>query len=581
MVVSIPTFKLKITEGLIDVDTSADRLFGYCIEAPKGPVMEPTYVASSAEAEQIFGVGFKPHFYQKPTGLVICRVGFDLMKKASVTWYVNLNKDKNGEKDIVPAITIEAVDPGIINHKFLVSPSLTNLSTYSLTVNIDGVTSKKYQSLANLKSIVKRINSKFGSYVTATLHTMEAKGTETAEERQAKFDAVLPDQLQTMDENGVAYTGDLTGGCVGAYVQKNGLLPMKIESTEVVDKNGKTHVIDRKVVDTDAVTYIEGTTVDTRISGDTETDVDADATLLKSYRAAFDKMKDVDMLGIATLSRSEVVRNELIEHVNEMNDPETAQLRFGVCGFLDYPEDEAESYIQPVEGTEPICEVAREIDNEYIIFIGQGVVFQEEDGNKYNLYPYEAVQLYTGLRSSLGYSEAIFGGEPKKVLTGVKDVLPITTDDVILVKEDREDLNEAGVTTFKKEYDEITFLEGVTTIQGHDVLSHESIMSIVLYVTKRLIKVAKPYQGQKLTEDLKASLETALSAELKNITDTDKTLIAIEEYNLPPYDVEVKSAAMVAFNEENELVRESKIIINAKIVPVGALRDIDLGVIVI
>lgn len=580
MVVSIPTFKLQITEGLIDVDTSADRLFGYCIEAPKGPVMEPTYVASAAEAEETFGVNFKPHFYQKPTGLVICRVGFDLMKKASFTWYVNLNQDKDGEKDIVPAITIEAVDPGVIHHKFLLSPSLSNISTYSLTVNIDGVTSKKYQSLGNLKSVVKRINSKFGSYVKATLHTMEAKGSETAEERQAKFDKILPSQLQTMDENGVAYTGELTGGSVGAYVQKNGLLPTKTEKKTVKDRNGKEYTVEVQVIDEDKVTYIEGTSIDTTVTGDAEDSPDADATLLKAYRAAFEKMKDVDMLGIATLSRSKVVRNELIEHINEMNDPEVAQLRFGICGFLEYPEDEAEEYIHPVEGVEPICEVAREIDNEYVIFIGQGVVF-EEDGVKRNLYPYQAVQLYTGIRSSLGYSEAIFGGEPKKVLTGVTDVLPINTDDTILVKEDREDLNEAGVTTFKKEYDEVTFLEGVTTIQNHDVLSYESIMSIVMYVTKRLITVAKPYQGQKLTEDLKASLETALSAELKNITDTDKTLIAIDEYNLPPYDVEVKSAAMVAFNEENELVRESKIIINCKIVPVGALRDIDLGVIVI
>ena len=247
--------------------------------------------------------------------------------------------------------------------------------------------------------------------------------------------------------------------------------------------------------------------------------------------------------------------------------------------FLGLPRGRSRN-IQPVDGTESLCEDAREIDNEYIIYIGQGVVF-EEDGVKRNLYPYQAVQLYTGIRSALGYAEAIFGGEPKKVLKGVVDVLPITTDNTILVKEDREDLNEAGVNTFKKEYDEITFLEGVTTVQDHDVLSHESIMSIVMYVTKRLIKVAKPYQGQDLTEDLKASLTTALSTELKNITDTDKTLISINEYNIPPYDVEVKSAAVVHFNEENELVRESKIIINCKIVPVGALRDIDLGVIVI
>ena len=232
MVVSIPTFRLKITEGLIDVDTSADRLFGYCIEAPKGPVMEPTFVASATEAEEIFGVNFKPHFYQKPTGLVICRVGFDLMKKASFTWNVNLNTDAEGEKDIVPAITIEAVDPGVVNHKFLIAPSLSNVSTYSLTVDIDGVTSKKYQSLPNLKSIVKRINNKFGSYVKATLHTMEAKGSETAAERQAKFDKVTPSQLQTTSGTGEALTGELTGGSLGAYVQKNGELPTKKENKQ-------------------------------------------------------------------------------------------------------------------------------------------------------------------------------------------------------------------------------------------------------------------------------------------------------------------------------------------------------------
>lgn len=580
MVVSIPTFRLKITEGLIDVDTSADRLFGYCIEAPKGPVMEPTFVASAAEAEEMFGVNFKPHFYQKPTGLVICRVGFDLMKKASFTWNVNLNTDAEGEKDIVPAITIEAVDPGVVNHKFLIAPSLSNVSTYSLTVDINGVTSKKYQSLPNLKSIVKRINNKFGAYVKATLHTMEAKGNETAAERQAKFDKVTPSQLQTTSGTDEALTGELTGGSLGVYVQKNGELPTKKENKQVVDRNGVTHNVEVNVLDESKVTPIEGNTVDTTVAGTKDTDADANATLLKAYRAAFDKMKDVDILGLATLSRAKVVRNELIEHINEMNDPEVAQLRFGVCGFLDYPEDEAETYIQPVDGTETLCEDAREIDNEYIIYIGQGVVF-EEDGVKRNLYPYQAVQLYTGIRSALGYAEAIFGGEPKKVLKGVVDVLPITTDNTILVKEDREDLNEAGVNTFKKEYDEITFLEGVTTVQDNDVLSHESIMSIVMYVTKRLIKVAKPYQGQDLTEDLKASLTTALSTELKNITDTDKTLISINEYNIPPYDVEVKSAAVVHFNEENELVRESKIIINCKIVPVGALRDIDLGVIVI
>ena len=95
-------------------------------------------------------------------------------------------------------------------------------------------------------------------------------------------------------------------------------------------------------------------------------------------------------------------------------------------------------------------------------------------------------------------------------------------------------------------------------------------------------KIIIPVRALKLlNEDLKASLTTALSNELKNITETDKSLISITEYNIPPYDVSVKSAAMVKFNDAGELIRESKVIIQCKIVPVGALRDIDLGIIVI
>ena len=53
MVNSIPTFKLDVSEGIIDVDRSADRLFGYCVEASKGPVLEPIFVASNTEAKKI------------------------------------------------------------------------------------------------------------------------------------------------------------------------------------------------------------------------------------------------------------------------------------------------------------------------------------------------------------------------------------------------------------------------------------------------------------------------------------------------------------------------------------------------
>ena len=311
-------------------------------------------------------------------------------------------------------------------------------------------------------------------------------------------------------------------------------------------------------------------------------DPNVETTLLYAYRDAFKIMEDLDLLGVATLSPSEVVQNELVEHINEMIDPEVYKYRLGCTGFLDYPGVDSHGNTNATEAIDisNLVDSTPHIDNPFIVMVGQGVVF-EEDNVKYNLLPHEAVMLYTGLRSSLSYKEAIFGGNSKKVLIGVKDVLPLVTDGSILTKEDIESVNEAGLMTFKKEYGEVTFLEGVTTAQDNPVLSHESVMMIVINVLKRLIRVSKPFQGENVTEDLKSSLVTALNNELKNITDTDGSLVALKDYNIPPYAVEVQATIIAGFNDAGEYIRESHYLVTVKIVPVGALRSITLSVIVI
>lgn len=556
MAISIPTFRLDISEGMIDVDTSADRLFGYCIEATQGPVMEPTFVASKTEAQRIFGDknNFAPHFYQKPTGLVLCRVGFDGMAKPALTYKAYPTKkveneivvDKNGTQFDV--IKIEGLSEGTADYTVNITPSLTN-NGYNLSVKIENVTSKSYQGLANLNTVVRRINTKFSNYMVAKI---------VASEEQLK--GFKKEQLIIK----VSPNDQLSGGSNGFLKKTDGTT-----SNVPISSNGS-------VPDT-----VGTGAANSEIEGGHEysdTDPNSQVTLMLAYRKAFEKMRDVDLVGIATLSDKEIVQNELVQHIVDVTDPEVAQLRFGITGYLDYAKKIAEE--TPIS-VEDVYSKAATINNEYIIYIGQGVVFKEEDKEPVELLPHECVQLYTGIRSALGYSEAIFGGEAKKVLVGVKDTLPVITDTDVIIKEYIEELNEHGVCTFKKEYGDVTFVEGVTTTQEHDVLSYESIMSIVVHVTKRLIRVAKPYQGQNLNEDLKSSLTTALSNELKSIVETDGTLIALEDYNIPPYDVSVKSAAVTTFNEAGELIRESKIIIQCKIVPIGALRDVDLGVIVI
>lgn len=633
MATGIPTFRVDIAEGMIDVDTSADRLFAYCIEANKGPINTPTFVSSNKEALRRFGVDFAPHFYQNPTGLVIVRVGFEGAKEGKIEYKANID----GKEKTV--LTIKSTSPGPCKHKVKIKKALVG-DGFSLTVYIDEVTSKNYQNLSSLKKVADRINSRFSDYLVAELEKDENGKPLINKESFKNSDViVIPNvDIKTEEEQEL---GKLVGGTNGCMLDKDGN-PMistydfesfsdadgtvkwgegKVELTgnetegfkevRVLENSpdnspqgsfvNKTFYI-TSLAQTDGTKYPlytdEGITeagiyVSISLDSDNYYDVDDEKyglngtdiksnegpnpnrTLQDAYTKAFDASSYVDVIGVATLSNKEIVRNVLRTHINYMIDPEIHTYRFGITSVLSVDDPNG------VRSIDSLCGLAQTLDSEWIICIGQGVVFQKENEAPYDLPPHEAVQLFTGIRSALGYSEAIFGGEQKKVLRGVVNTLPITNDGIDLIKDDIIDLNEAGICTFKKEYNEITFVEGVTTIQDEDVMSYENLMSIIAYVVKRLVKIAKPYQGQRLTEDLKSTLQTALSSELKTITESDGTLMALEEFNIPPYDVQVYSAAKTKFDETNHLVRESKIIIQCKIVPVGALRDIDLHVIAI
>ena len=587
---SYPTFQLKISEEAIYANSSKERLFGYAIEAPKGPVEEPTFIASNDEAIKTFGINFAPHFYQKSGGLIITRVGLPNAKSASITYCVKTTtttttsaaEEEGGQTTSTStaykeAFVVTAVDKGVSDIKVKVIESLGVTGGYTLIVNIPGVTSRTFSNLITIRDIVKTINNKFATYLKAeqkadpntniTINTLTDGEELVVLKAGETFSTTGPDSIfNTLDAN----DGVLSGGSFGQLFDENKTIA-EIEAAQRPDGSYDSSVLGRE---TDSYLLYQGT------DDDFDSDkVKQDITLTASvvYKKAFDLMKGVDLLGVTTLSELDVVQTALYEHIQECLDPETNILRFGVTAFLDYNNPKKTTFTLDDVQTPAIL-----LNSEYLIYIGQGVVFKQDDGISYELPPHKAVMLYTGIRSALSYDTAIFGGEDKKILNGVADVLPIVPG-LTLSKTDREEINENGITTFKKEYDRVTFLEGVTTTQESDVLSYENIMSIVIYITKRLVRVAKAYQGKKMTEDLKESLKTALTSELRTIQQTDGCLVAIknDDYDIPPYDVAVESAALVKFNDEGELIRQSKVVAKVKIVPVGALRDIDLGVIVI
>lgn len=587
---SYPTFQLKISEEAIYTNASRDRLFGYAVEAPKGPIDTPTFIASNEEAIQTFGIDFAPHFYQKSGGLIVTRVGLPNAKSASITYCVKTTtttttppEQEGGEPTVssttsyMEAFVVTAVDKGESEIKVKVIESVGVTGGYTLIVDIPDVTSRTFNNLSTFRDIVKTINNHFAAYLKAEqkahpeTHLPINTLTDGQELVVLKPNTAMPVSPSDSDFNTLdASEGIVSGGSFGKLFDASATMA-DIEAAQQLDGS-----YDSSVLGDDMVGYKLYTGAETDFDGN---NVKQNITLTAAvvYKKAFDLMKDIDLLGVTTLSPLDVVDKALEDHIRECLDPETNILRFGITSFNDYNNPKKQGFT-----LEDVQAPAILLNSEYFIYIGQGVLFKRDDGISYELPPHEAVMLYTGIRSALSYDTAIFGGEDKKILNGVADVLPIVPGQ-ILYRTDREELNENGVTTFKKEYDRVTFLEGVTTTQESDVLSYENIMSIVIYITKRLVRVAKAYQGKKMTEDLKESLKTALTTELRTIQQTDGCLIAIKDdnYDIPPYDVTVESAALVRFNDEGELIRQSKVVAKVKIVPIGALRDIDLGVIVI
>lgn len=682
MVVNIPTFRLRVSNGALETERDPEYLFAYVIEAPKGPVLKPTFVQSNAEALEIFGVDFAAHFNQNPQGLLLIRVAYKDMKAASVTYQVE------GLDDIIISRKTKGTGTGTTVVSITKDPDYTG---YRLILKIPELGDKTYKGIKNLKTVFQRINNIAGEYITIENDPANIS-KETDEEKYAivaQTGDAVPDITDATNENATDI-GKLQGGSNGSIkIAENGnvgdtIYPAKgfvansdiktesgSDTTTYYNKDGSQKIyVDTSAQIKDAaedfITYTPagyiaeadkestlGTTyynadgseeysvAASAISAEEDTEnektiqiyskttpettkifeqgiqatdpdvyqeiTSADGTFVPSdvgaeqrsvasadqeeaFAKAFRVLEGEDVLGVSVLSASPIAHLVMLEHVQDMNESEVGRLRFGITAYIPDSFSQEKFEAEIAEQGSPYGDgaisamslEAESYNNEYIIYVGQGVEFRPSEGDELQyLPPHKAVQLYTGIRSALSYKYAIFGGEEKKVLIGVEDVIPFEYNaNMGRLKEVMIELNESGVCIFKKEYGDVTFVEGVTTSRS-DVLSHESIMSIVAHVSKRLIARCRPYQGQNLTEDLKATLKTALQGELQNITDTDKSLIALDQYNLAPYNVEVSSAAMVRFDEKGSLIRESKIVVKCKIVPVGALRDIDLGVIVI
>ena len=232
---------------------------------------------------------------------------------------------------------------------------------------------------------------------------------------------------------------------------------------------------------------------------------------------------------------------------------------------------------------------ARSLNNQYILFLGHGLIDTGMTGyvstlsqtEKVNyigassdnqLLPYECTQYIAGLRSKLDYGESIFGGQGRKRIRGVGDleIAPLTSYD----KEYYWDpinytkLNEAGVLTFTEDYGNITLTDGVTTVSSsHDEEDEEGVMNILKYAQNAIYDVCLPYIGRNIDADLENSITTGIEKVLEEMKTTDQTLIDTHEY--PAYTVNVSLGS-----RRNQLL--GRIYVYVTICPVHAVRQIEV-----
>lgn len=313
--------------------------------------------------------------------------------------------------------------------------------------------------------------------------------------------------------------------------------------------------------------------------------------IAKKYQAqahaqALKTLRRIRLAGVFCMYGETAIQYEYLQHgINDsepekgMNNNETCKWRTILLGANSDDRSDISSLIAK----------ARSINNQYVLFLGQGLIdtgmtgiistltpqekhaMQEGVVSDNQLLPYECTQYIAGLRSKLNYGESIFGGQGRKRIRSIGDldIAPITAYDTEYTWDPNTyiRLNEAGVLTFTEDYGNITLTDGVTTIQSGNEEDEEGVMNILKYAQNAVYDVCLPYIGRNIDADIENSITTAIEKVLEQMKTTDMTLIDTDEY--PAYDV------TVALNSrQNQLL--GRIYIYLTICPVHAVRQIEV-----
>ena len=321
-----------------------------------------------------------------------------------------------------------------------------------------------------------------------------------------------------------------------------------------------------------------------------------------AHENALSYLSNVKLAGIFCLYGENKVQQAYVDHVSTteptgMNSEEVCKWRQLIIGANAYDRS-PDSGIRMEERALPLYDKAIAADNQYIIYLGQGLIddgyipetraselggdedailtrVNFEGGKDYQLLPYQCVQYVAGLRSSLFYGASIFGGQEIKKIRGVgnMEIAPLFSDEdkVIWQPDTYALLNEYGVLTFTNEYGQISLTDGVTTRQDPLQEDEEGVVSIVKYAQHKVHEVLLQYIGRNITGDLQTGMEVEVRNVLNNMYSTDKTLIDLPEEGYSAFDVQIVLAP-----KSNTQQLLSKVYVYLKLTPVHALRQIEV-----
>lgn len=295
-------------------------------------------------------------------------------------------------------------------------------------------------------------------------------------------------------------------------------------------------------------------------------------------------LRKLRIAGIFCMYGDDSIRNEYLEHgINTkepekgMNNNETCKWRTIILGANQHERD--------VRAT--LAETANVFNNEYVLFLGQGLIDTGFNGVAYGrtaaerrrlgvfsdhqLLPYECTQYIAGLRSKLNYDESIFGGQNRKRIRSVGElaIAPLLDNEEEYEWEPNTYtyLNEAGVLTFTEEYGNITLTDGVTTCQTGFEEDEEGVMNILKYAQNSVYNACLPYIGRNINSDLEQSITMDIKSVLDVMKNDHQSIIDTDEYQAYTINVSLGSRA-------NQLL--GRIYIYLTITPVHALRQIEV-----